>query len=244
MSESQLAPRKPQRPWFVLRLRTVMLLILPVAAGLGWKANRAHIQTPAVERIEKAGGLVTYDYTFSGEYPDKLDQAAWFPQKVGDAYFQSAGPTDPLLPPEPPTPPPVVAAAPVLALALPADDEASARQEPGGALRCSGRVFDRSTFTPIAGATVSVRRFVFPDPETGWKRVLQETSHPTDNEGKYHFRVPPSRWPSPGWPSLSTWSTRTIRPRIVLTMGLATSPCTCGSATRPHSTSRSRRASR
>src|ERR1700677_1731623 len=92
MSGSELAPREPERRRLVLRLQTLMLLILLVAACLSWKVNRARIQTRAVARIEKAGGHVTYDYTFCGEYPHKLDGKPWAPawlrQKIGDAHFQ------------------------------------------------------------------------------------------------------------------------------------------------------------
>lgn|GEM_PF-4996363 len=55
--------------------------------------------------------------------------------------------------------------------------------------RFSAKVFESGTKKPISGAKVTVRRFILPDPKSGWKRVLRETEHLTDGEGKYHFVI-------------------------------------------------------
>ncbi|MBX6314714.1 MAG: carboxypeptidase regulatory-like domain-containing protein [Isosphaeraceae bacterium] len=67
----------------------------------------------------------------------------------------------------------------------------------GEARTYSGRVTDKETGQPIAGATVTVRRSVLPDPQTGENKVLEETKHRTDAEGKYQFTIPPEQVAEP-----------------------------------------------
>jgi hypothetical protein len=72
-------------------LRALMILVLVVAAALGWRVNRAHTQARAVARIKQAGGLVVYDHQFDGTSPYKNRSAprvpAWLRRMVGDEYF-------------------------------------------------------------------------------------------------------------------------------------------------------------
>ena len=64
----------------------------------------------------------------------------------------------------------------------------------GETLKYTGRVTDKDTGKPIKGATVTVRRSLLNDPKTGGEnKVLQETRHTTDAEGKYHFTIPPEQ---------------------------------------------------
>jgi beta-lactamase regulating signal transducer with metallopeptidase domain/protocatechuate 3,4-dioxygenase beta subunit len=55
----------------------------------------------------------------------------------------------------------------------------------------TGRVFDKVTNKPIAGAVVTVRRTTYGDPDG--ERTLAETKHATDADGKYQFVIPPEQ---------------------------------------------------
>jgi protocatechuate 3,4-dioxygenase beta subunit len=62
------------------------------------------------------------------------------------------------------------------------------------ALHYTGQVFDKATRKPLAGATITVRRSLLGDPEQKeYNRVLQETKHVTDAQGKYRFTIPPEQ---------------------------------------------------
>jgi beta-lactamase regulating signal transducer with metallopeptidase domain/uncharacterized GH25 family protein len=64
----------------------------------------------------------------------------------------------------------------------------------GETLNYTGRVIDKDTGKPVAGATVTVRRSLLGDPKAGvYNKVLQETKHQTDAEGKYQFTIPPEQ---------------------------------------------------
>jgi protocatechuate 3,4-dioxygenase beta subunit len=55
----------------------------------------------------------------------------------------------------------------------------------------TGQVKDKDTGKPIAGATVTVHRSLYGDPEVkaeDWE--IQATKHPTDKDGKYSFTIP------------------------------------------------------
>jgi beta-lactamase regulating signal transducer with metallopeptidase domain/5-hydroxyisourate hydrolase-like protein (transthyretin family) len=70
----------------------------------------------------------------------------------------------------------------------------AAKEEKGETLRYSGRVVDKDTGKPVAGATVTVRRSLLGDPELKEQNpVVQETKHKTDADGKYHFVIPPEQ---------------------------------------------------
>src|SRR5262249_27294182 len=61
-------------------------------------------------------------------------------------------------------------------------------------LHYAGKVTDKDTGKPIAGATVTVRRSLLGDPtEKEENRVIEETKHTTDAEGKYAFTIPPEQ---------------------------------------------------
>jgi beta-lactamase regulating signal transducer with metallopeptidase domain/protocatechuate 3,4-dioxygenase beta subunit len=59
---------------------------------------------------------------------------------------------------------------------------------PSGPVTYTGRVFDKDTGKNIPGATVTVRRSTYGDPKN--QRVIQETKHTTNAEGKYTFTIP------------------------------------------------------
>jgi beta-lactamase regulating signal transducer with metallopeptidase domain/uncharacterized GH25 family protein len=64
----------------------------------------------------------------------------------------------------------------------------------GETLHYTGRVTDKATGKPIAGATVTVRRSLYGDPNVKVEdQVVEETKHPTDAEGKYQFTIPPEQ---------------------------------------------------
>jgi beta-lactamase regulating signal transducer with metallopeptidase domain/protocatechuate 3,4-dioxygenase beta subunit len=66
--------------------------------------------------------------------------------------------------------------------------------EKGETLRYSGKVTDKDTGKPIAGATVVVRRSLYGDPEVKENdRIVEESKHKTDAEGKYSFTIPPEQ---------------------------------------------------
>jgi len=83
--------------------------------------------------------------------------------------------------------------------ATPLDKPAAAAKTKatGDPLRYSARVIEKGTGTPVADATVTVARFIWPDPTTGGRRVLQETKHQTDAEGKYDFAIIPEHLAEP-----------------------------------------------
>jgi RNA polymerase sigma factor (sigma-70 family) len=61
-------------------------------------------------------------------------------------------------------------------------------------LHYSGVVVDQDNGKPIAGATVIVRRSLLQDPEeTEPNRILEESRHTTDANGRYSFTIPPEQ---------------------------------------------------
>ena len=68
--------------------------------------------------------------------------------------------------------------------------QAAGESKPGEGLTYTGKVTDKVTGKPIAGATVTVRRAISSD---SGHRTIQETKHETDAEGKYTFTVPPEQ---------------------------------------------------
>jgi protocatechuate 3,4-dioxygenase beta subunit len=64
----------------------------------------------------------------------------------------------------------------------------------GEAVTYTGKVFDKDTNKPIAGATVTVRRSLYGDPTVKEdEQVIEEPKYKTDAEGKYTFTVPPEQ---------------------------------------------------
>src|SRR5262249_21387762 len=66
--------------------------------------------------------------------------------------------------------------------------------EKGETLHYTGKVSDKDTGKPIAGAVVTVRRSLYGDPEIKEEdRVMEESKHTTNAEGKYSFTIPPEQ---------------------------------------------------
>jgi protocatechuate 3,4-dioxygenase beta subunit len=61
-------------------------------------------------------------------------------------------------------------------------------------LNYTGRVTNKETGQPVAGATVVVRRSLLGDPtQKEENRIVEETKHETDAQGKYTFTIPPEQ---------------------------------------------------
>ncbi len=90
----------------------------------------------------------------------------------------------------------------VAAIRLDAGDEAKSKDVPketpkskgdqkGETLKYFGVVTDKDTGKPIEGATVTVRRSLYGDPEVKTAdQLVQETKHKTDAKGRYKFIIP------------------------------------------------------
>jgi beta-lactamase regulating signal transducer with metallopeptidase domain/protocatechuate 3,4-dioxygenase beta subunit len=61
----------------------------------------------------------------------------------------------------------------------------------GEPIKYTGRVFDKDTGKNIPGAVVTVRRSIYSDHLPS--RILEETKHTTNEEGKYTFTIPPDQ---------------------------------------------------
>jgi internalin A len=75
----------PARKWYVLSLRSAMLLVLAcglLSGWMGWRVNRANDQRRAVAAIRRAGGGVGYDHKGRPWAP------AWLRKRLGDEFFQ------------------------------------------------------------------------------------------------------------------------------------------------------------
>jgi beta-lactamase regulating signal transducer with metallopeptidase domain len=73
-------------------------------------------------------------------------------------------------------------------------ETAASKPQGSEALTYHGTVVDAGTKTPIAGATVVVRRSLLGDPRyPNVDKVLQETRHTTDAAGGYSFTLPPEQ---------------------------------------------------
>ena len=69
---------------------------------------------------------------------------------------------------------------------------ALAKEKPkGDPIKYTGRVFDKDTDKGVPNATVTVRRSTYGDPKH--ERVIEESKHTTNAEGKYTFTVPPEQ---------------------------------------------------
>jgi hypothetical protein len=89
-------PAEAGRNWWrrhlSLSLRGLILLVVLIAATLGWVANRAAIQRESVDAIRKAGGKVWYDWEWGD--PSPFDRPApqwpsWLVNAVGVDYFSN-----------------------------------------------------------------------------------------------------------------------------------------------------------
>jgi internalin A len=92
MVPTELSPSKPcRRRILAISVRALMLLILGIAAGIGWWVHRAHVQRQAVARIQRVGGTVVFDYHFS------LVTSSWAPnwlRQLEAALISYDQPTD------------------------------------------------------------------------------------------------------------------------------------------------------
>jgi protocatechuate 3,4-dioxygenase beta subunit len=62
------------------------------------------------------------------------------------------------------------------------------------AVTYTGKVFDKDTNKPIAGATVTVRRSLYGDPTVKEdEQIIEEPKYKTDADGKYTFTIPPEQ---------------------------------------------------
>jgi beta-lactamase regulating signal transducer with metallopeptidase domain len=73
----------------------------------------------------------------------------------------------------------------------PAKQEATKDKPKGEGFTYTGRVFDKDTDKNIPGATVTVRRSVYGDHLPS--KILEESKHTTNAEGKYTFTIPPEQ---------------------------------------------------
>jgi hypothetical protein len=79
-----------------LSLRALMILVLVIGGGLGWKANRARTQLWSVEAIRSSKGSVFYDFQYTGDevspqpFTRNKEPSApkWLRNALGDEYFQ------------------------------------------------------------------------------------------------------------------------------------------------------------
>jgi hypothetical protein len=55
------ATTKPNRLWFRISIRMMLLIVLLIAVLLGWQVNKARVQREAVESVQRYGGWVHYD---------------------------------------------------------------------------------------------------------------------------------------------------------------------------------------
>ncbi len=56
---------KPRRLWLQFNVRRLIVLVVVIGAGLGWIVRQARVQRYAVAAIERAGGVVAYDWKWS-----------------------------------------------------------------------------------------------------------------------------------------------------------------------------------
>jgi hypothetical protein len=76
----------------------------------------------------------------------------------------------------------------------PETKEAPKPADKGETLQYSGRVTNKVTSQPIAGATVVVRRSLLGDPTLKEENpVVEESRHTTDAQGRYAFTIPPEQ---------------------------------------------------
>ena len=79
----------------------------------------------------------------------------------------------------------------------PPPEPAETKTKPKGSRTYVGRVTDKDTGKPIAGASVLVRLFLYRDPETGAQKTLEEIRRTTDSEGTYRFTISPEQIAAP-----------------------------------------------
>ena len=90
----ELLSPKSWRHRFRVSVRTMMILVLALGAGLGWIVHRAREQRLAVRAILARGGMVEYDYQYDAVRDRRLPtgrpwEPAWLQQLLGDDYFHT-----------------------------------------------------------------------------------------------------------------------------------------------------------
>lgn len=75
----------PRRRRFGLSVRALMVLVLIVGGGIGWKANRAGRQRRAVATLDRNGVSIEYDHGFSGGRPWA---PGWLRRAFGEECFR------------------------------------------------------------------------------------------------------------------------------------------------------------
>jgi len=85
---------KPERRWYQFSLRALLVFVLLVSVGMSWlgvKLQQARKQKAAVEAIEKAGGVVYYDYGRESRslLPTEVEPPypTWLRESLGDDFF-------------------------------------------------------------------------------------------------------------------------------------------------------------
>ena len=82
--------RPPLRKLLRLSLRSSLVLILAIGAGLGWIVRRAHVQREAVAAIERGGGKAWYDWEWTNDNPNPTGKPRWprwLVDRLGVDYF-------------------------------------------------------------------------------------------------------------------------------------------------------------
>lgn len=83
--------RAPRRRRIGISIRALMGVILVLAIGMGWWANKARRQRWAVEGLERVNGSIVYDHVYAnGRYNYQAQPwgPRWLRQLLGDEYFQ------------------------------------------------------------------------------------------------------------------------------------------------------------
>ncbi len=81
---------RPQRTYLRVSIRTMIVLVLVIGAGLGWGVRNARIQRDAVAAIKNAGGNVTYHWEWNnGKYvrAGRPWAPKWLVNLIGVDYF-------------------------------------------------------------------------------------------------------------------------------------------------------------
>jgi hypothetical protein len=86
--------KPPKRRWLQFSVRSLVLSLTIFALWLGWQVHRARRQREAVETIEAAGGIVTYQDEQSSaddQIPAKAAprERGWLARVLGDAYVDT-----------------------------------------------------------------------------------------------------------------------------------------------------------
>jgi hypothetical protein len=63
-----------------MSVRALMMLILILGGGLAWVVRQSELQRRAVTGIEKAGGMVVYDYEVSSVLSREGARKTWCPR--------------------------------------------------------------------------------------------------------------------------------------------------------------------